>query len=175
MEEDKNEEKKTKGVRCGLDFLASIFIFALSIYVFCMGIHYWHADRFDEFYYSAGLMPCIIAIALCLMSIIYFRRTVKAHGFKNCLVDLKDFALSFVKSKVVHKALGGLVLFFIYIFFMLHNLPFWLATFIALSAILIYVNFEKNLKKMLKFVLISAITTGLIILVFQVLFGVPMP
>lgn len=55
------------------------------------------------------------------------------------------------------------------------NLPFWLATFIALSAILIYVNFEKNLKKMLKFVLISAITTGLIILVFQVLFGVPMP
>lgn len=172
MDEEKKEKSNT---RCGVDFFASIVIFALSIYVFIMGIHYWHADRFKEFYYSAGLMPCIIAIALFLMSIIYFRRTVKANGFKTCAIDFKNFCIEFVKSKVVHKALGGLVLFYIYIYWLIGNIPFWLATFIALTAILLYVNNAKTKKSILRFVLIAAVATAIIIVVFQVIFAVPLP
>ena len=73
------------------------------------------------------------------------------------------------------EALVILLMFFIYIYFMVGKLPFAIATFIALSAILIFVNFEKSWKRILKMVVISACATGAIILVFQVIFKVPMP
>lgn len=170
-----SEEKKRPETRCGLDILASVIIFAVSVYVIIMSFVYWKDDYVDEFYYSSGLMPFIIGSALLLMSIIYFYRTVKEHSFSVCIKDLKNFSLEFIKSKSVHKSLVILVMFFIYIYFMVGKLPFAIATFIALSAILIFVNFEKSWKRILKMVVISACATGAIILVFQVIFKVPMP
>lgn len=170
-----NEDKKRPETRCGVELLASIVIFAVSIFVIIMSFVYWKDDYVDEFYYSSGLMPFIIGVALLLMSILYFRRTIKEHSISECFKDLGDFCVTFVKSKNVHKSLIILLMFFIYIYLMVGKLPFWLATFIALSVILIYVNFEKSWKKMLKMILISACATGSIILVFQVIFKVPMP
>ena len=67
------------------------------------------------------------------------------------------------------------MIFWIYIFVMLGKLPFWLATFITLSALLLFINWEKSFKKIVKLLLISAASTFAIILVFQIIFKVPMP
>ena len=63
----------------------------------------------------------------------------------------------------------------IYIFLMLGKMPFWLATFITLSALLLFINWKKSIKKILILLLISASATFAIILIFQIIFKVPMP
>ncbi len=171
-----NEGKPTRPqTRYGIDLIAGIVIFAVSIYVMIKSITFWHEDFVDVFYYSAGLTPMIIGVCLFIFSAIYIRRTLKEHSLKECLLDIKNFSIEFVKSKNVHKALVGLVIFWIYIFLMLGKLPFWLATFITLSALLLFINWKKSVKQILKLLLISGVSTFMIILIFQIIFKVPMP
>jgi uncharacterized protein (DUF486 family) len=58
---------------------------------------------------------------------------------------------------------------------MLGKMPFWLASFLALSAVLIFVRFDKTLKTVLKMLLIAALCVAGIVLLFQYAFNVPMP
>lgn len=161
--------------RFGMDLVAGVIVLAVSVYVMCKSITFWKEDFVDVFYYSSGLMPMIIGICLFIFSVIYIRRTLKEHPFKECLFDIKTFCAEFVKSKNVHKALIGIAIFWVYIFIMLGRLPFWIATFIALSTLLIFINWEKSFGKIAKLLLISACATFAIILVFQIIFNVPMP
>lgn len=172
MSDDKGKRPAT---RFGVDFLAGVICFAVSIYVMCKSVTFWKEDYVDVFYYSSGLMPMIIGICLCIFSIIYIIRTIKENNFKDCLTDLKNFFVEFVKNKQVHKALVGIVIFWIYIFLMLGKMPFWFATFIILSTLLLFINWEKNWRKIVNLLIISAASTGMIILIFQVIFKVPMP
>jgi len=100
---------------------------------------------------------------------------LKEHPLRECLLDIKNFSIEFVKSKNVHKALVGLVIFWIYIYLLLGKIPFWIATFVTLSALLLFINWEKSFKKIAKLLLISAAATFAIILIFQIIFKVPMP
>ena len=170
------EQKQTRPqTRYGIDFIAGVVTFAVSIYVMIKSITFWKEDFVDVFYYSSGLMPMMIGICLFIFSALYIRRTVKEHTLKGCLVDIKNFSIEFVKSKNVHKALVGLVIFWIYIFLMLGKMPFWLATFITLSALLLFITWEKSAKKIIKLLVISGVGTFMIIFVFQIMFKVPMP
>ena len=171
-----NEGKPTRPqTRYGIDLIAGVVTFAVSIYVMIKSITFWKEDFVDVFYYSAGLMPMMIGISLFIFSALYIRRTLKEHPLKECLLDIKKFSIEFVKSKDVHKALIGLVIFWIYIFLMLGRMPFWLATFVTLSALLLFINWKKSVKQILKLLLISGVSTFMIILIFQIIFKVPMP
>ena len=171
-----NEGKPTRPkTRYGVDLVAGIVTFAVSIYVMIKSITFWKEDYVEEFYYSSGLMPMMIGICLFIFSTIYIVRTIRENTLKGCLSDLKNFCVEFVKSKNVHKALVGLVIFWIYIFLMLGKMPFWIATFITLSALLLFINWEKSVKKIILLLVISAVATFMIILVFQIIFKVPMP
>ena len=171
-----NEGKPTRPqTRYGIDLIAGVVTLAVSIYVMIKSITFWKEDFVDVFYYSAGLMPMMIGACLFIFSAVYIRRTLKEHSLKECLLDIKNFSIEFVKSKSVHKALIGLVIFWIYIFLMLGKMPFWLATFITLSALLLFLNWKKSFKQIAKLLLISAAATFFIILVFQIIFKVPMP
>ena len=171
-----NEGKPTRPqTRYGIDLIAGIVTFAVSIYVMIKSITFWKEDFVDVFYYSAGLMPMMIGACLFIFSTIYIIRTLKEHSLKECLLDIKNFSIEFVKNKNVHKALIGLVIFWIYIFLMLGKMPFWLATFITLSALLLFINWKKSFKKIAILLLISAVATFAIILIFQIIFKVPMP
>lgn len=171
-----NEGKPTRPqTRYGIDLIAGVVTFAVSIYVMIKSITFWKEDFVDVFYYSAGLMPMMIGISLFIFSALYIRRTLKEHPLKECLLDIKKFSIEFVKSKDVHKALIGLVIFWIYIFLMLGKMPFWLATFVTLSALLLFINWKKSVKQILKLLLISGVSTFMIILIFQIIFKVPMP
>ena len=171
-----NEGKPTRPqTRYGIDLIAGVVIFAVSIYVMIKSITFWKEDFVDVFYYSAGLMPMMIGACLFIFSALYLRRTLKEHSLKECLKDIKNFSIEFVKNKNVHKALVGLVIFWIYIFLMLGKMPFWIATFVTLSALLIFINWQRSWKKILLLLLISAVATFMIILIFQIIFKVPMP
>ena len=171
-----NEGKPTRPqTRYGIDLIAGVVTFGVSIYVMIISITFWKEDFVDVFYYSAGLMPMMIGACLFIFSTIYIIRTLKEHSLKECLLDIKNFSIEFVKNKNVHKALIGLVIFWIYIFLMLGKMPFWLATFITLSALLLFINWKKSIKKILILLLISASATFAIILIFQIIFKVPMP
>ena len=169
-------EKPTRPqTRYGIDLIAGVVTFAVSIYVMINSITFWKEDFVDVFYYSSGLMPMMIGACLFIFSALYIRRTLKEHSLKECLKDIKNFSIEFVKSKNVHKALVGIAIFWIYIFLMLGRMPFWLATFITLSALLLFINWQKSFKKIIILLLISAVATFMIILVFQIIFKVPMP
>ena len=96
---------------------------------------------------------------------------------KECLSDVKNFAVELVKSKYVHKAIIGLIIMGIYIYLFLGNTPFWIGTFITLSALLLFMNWSKpmSIKNIAKFLLISSCGTAAIIIVFEVIFRVPLP
>ena len=173
-----SEEKNTRpDARCGAEFLAGAICWVLSIYVMFKAITFWKEDYVEEFYYSSGLMPMIIGIALFIISISYLIRTLKEHPLKECLSDIKNFAVELVKSKYVHKAIIGLIIMGIYIYLFLGNTPFWIGTFITLSALLLFMNRSKpmSIKNIAKFLLISACGTAAIIIVFEVIFRVPLP
>lgn len=178
ISEMSDENKKRPGdVRCGVEFLAGVICLAVSIYVMCKSITFWKEDYAVEFYYSAGLMPMIIGIALLAFSLVYVIRTIKDYSLKACIVDIKNFVVDMAKSKLVHKSIVGLVIMWIYIYLLLGKIIFWVATFVTLAALLIFMNWEKpmSFKKILKFLAISIVGTGLIVLVFSVIFKVPLP
>ncbi|HAN42736.1 MAG TPA: hypothetical protein DCP98_04840 [Sphaerochaeta sp.] len=170
------DQKPTRPqTRYGIDLIAGCICFAVSIYVMLMSIKFWKEDFVDVFYYSSGLMPMIIGGCLCIFSVLYIVRTLKEHPLKECLTDIKNFGIEFVKSKNVHRSLIGIAIFWVYIFLMLGKMPFWLATFIALSALLLFLNFKKSVWQVVKLLIISACATFAIVLVFQIIFKVPMP
>ena len=172
-----SEEKKNRpDARCGIEFLAGFVCLILSIYVMIESVRFWKEDYVAEFYFSSGLMPMIIGIAIFVISLCYVIRTLKEHTLKVCLLDIKSFFSEFVKDRYVHKAIIGLIIMGIYIYFFLGNFPFWIGTFITLSALLLFMNWAKpmSIKKIAKYILISACATAAIIIVFEVIFRVPL-
>ncbi len=171
------EKPKRVDARCGVEFLAGVILIVVSIYVMCKSITFWKEDYVQEFYYSSGLMPMIIGIALLIFSVIYTVRTLKEHSFKECLVDLKNFWAEQFKNKIFWKSIITLVIMGIYIYVLLGKAPFWLGTFVTLTALLLFINWEKPMKakSIIKFCVISAVATALIIVVFSLIFKVPLP
>ena len=109
------------------------------------------------------------------MCIRLLRESLQSDSTKNMLARIKKGAIASVKSNIVHRSIIGLAIFGVYVFFMLGKMPFWLASFLALSAVLIFVRFDKTLKTVLKMLLIAALCVAGIVLLFQYAFNVPMP
>ena len=65
----------------------------------------------------------------------------------------------------------GVVLMALYTFVLLGMLPFWLATFLFMLLLMYFLEAGS----IVKIVLISVLVTGLVILLFQVCFRVPLP
>ena len=129
------------------------------------------------FYASTGFMPTIIAGALIIMAITLFVNSIKGSSISERCRQLGAAVPATLHSKVFWRAVIGLAIFAVYIFVLLGRLPFWLASFLVLLAILLYLNFEGKfqLKPVLKLILIAALSIGGIVLLFQVAFSVPMP
>lgn len=171
-----NEDRKdTAAPRYGVELVAGLTIFTVSLYVIRKSIEFWKEDFVDVFYYSSGLMPMILGICLLVFSGLYVARTLRAHSFQACLLDLQDFLKAFVKDRNMHKSIIGIAIIWVYIYCLLGRVPFWLATCGTLAVLLVFVNEHKDPKHILKLSLVSAGATFMIILVFQVIFHVPMP
>lgn len=171
-----NEDRKEPAApRYGVELIAGLTVFTVSLYVIWKSIDFWKEDFVDVFYYSSGLMPMILGICLLFFSGLYVARTLRAHSFRDCFLDLQDFLTALGKDRNVRKSIIGIAIFWVYIYFLLGRVPFWLATFVTLAVLLIFVNEHKIPKHILKLCLVSAGATFMISLVFQVIFHVPMP
>ena len=157
-----------------LDFLTAIVLIIASIAVIVTSIGYWKKQG-CLFYESAGFMPTIIGAALLIMNIRLLTESLHSASVSKQLIRLKEAFLKTAKSRRVHKSIIGLGIFAVYVYFMLGRLPFWLASVIALAAVLIYVHFDKSVKTTVKMLIIAALAIACIVGLFQYAFSVPMP
>ncbi|MCF0236992.1 MAG: tripartite tricarboxylate transporter TctB family protein [Sphaerochaetaceae bacterium] len=177
--DDDNKIKNPNSDHPELDFLASLVLIGVSIAVIITSYGYYLKQHNGygkhTFYASAGFMPILISVALIISSIILMLRSLEGSSIKQRFIEIGNFFSSWIKDSVVHKAFIGLLIMGFYVYVLLGNLPFWLATFIGLTIFLFFLNFKKDAKTIIKLLLISIFATGGIVLVFQIIFRVPMP
>ncbi len=156
------------------DFLTAVILMVVSLAVIITSLGYWKKQNIT-FYESAGFVPILFAGGLFVMSIRLLRESMRSDSAKNMLIRIKRGAIASVRSNVVHRSVIGLAIFGVYVFFMLGSIPFWLASFLALAGVLVFVRYDKTLTTTLKMLLIAALCVAGIVLLFQYAFNVPMP
>jgi len=157
-----------------LDFLTAVILLAVSVFVAISGVVYWQQQDV-VFYESAGFMPFIIAAGLGVMSLGLLKESLKHDSVKSFVKRLNASLVETARSSNVHKALVGLAIFGVYVFFMLGRMEFWLASFLALGAVLVFVRYDGKWQTALKMVVIAALCVAGIVGLFQFTFNVPMP
>ena len=157
-----------------LDFVTAIILFVVSIATIIVSVGYWQKQN-RVFYASAGFLPIIVSGVILVLSIILFFNSLKESSLKQRSIEIKDAFIRTIKSKNFYRAVIGLLICVIYVFYLLGNYLFWFATFVGLAVLLIFNLREYNLKSILKAVLIAALADGLIIVIFDYVFNVPMP
>lgn len=157
-----------------LDFLTAIILLIVSVAAIILSLGYWR-DLGGEFYASPGFMPTIIAAFLIVMAVTLLLQSVKGSSVAERCRQLGAALPRTLHSRTFWRAVIGLAIFAVYIFGMLGRLPFWLASFIVLLAILFYLNQPKGMKSIVTLALIGVLSVAGIILLFQVAFSVPMP
>lgn len=167
-------EVEDEAKRAHLDFLTAIILILVSIAVIITSIGYWQRQRVT-FYESAGFMPVLIAGGLLIMSVRLLREALNQDSVRHFIGRLKVSFGQTVRSNTVHRAIVGLVIFAIYVFALLGRLPFWLASFLSLAAVLVFVRYDGTLKTALKMIFIAALCVAGIVGLFQFAFVVPMP
>ncbi len=160
--------------RAHLDFITSIILILVSVGVIITSIGYWKRQRVT-FYESAGFMPVLIASGLLIMALRLLKESLAYDNVQNFVKRLGIAFGQTVRSNTVHRAIVGLAIFAVYVFVLLGRMPFWLASFLPLAAVLVFVRYDGTLKTALKMVLIAALCVAGIVGLFQFAFAVPMP
>ena len=153
-----------------LDFITSLVLIGVSIYTVVTSYGYYVRSR-KAFYISPGFMPVIIAAALFLLAITLMRQSLNGSSIKECLIRLREAIPRGLKSLRFRNTVIGLAFFALYIYVLLQYLPFWLASVIILFACFVYLKAAKIVKS----AIISILSVAGIVLLFQILFRVPMP
>jgi len=157
-----------------LDFITSIILFVVSVATIITSLGYWNEQGL-KFYASAGFMPIIVAGVILVLSLMLFFNSLKESSLKQRSTEIKDAFIRTIKSKNFHRAVIGLLICIIYVYFLLGKFLFWFATFVGLAALLIFNCREYKLKNILKAIIIAALADGFIIVIFEYVFNVPMP
>ena len=153
-----------------LDFITSLVLMGISIYTVITSYGYYAISR-KAFYISPGFMPVIIAAALFLLAITLMRQSLNKSSLKECLGRLREAIPRGLKSERFRNTVIGLAIFAVYIYVLLRYLPFWLASGILLFACFMYLKAAKFVKS----AIISILSVAGIVLLFQIIFRVPMP
>ncbi len=174
MEQQNQAKTGSAGDKAHLDFLTSVVLLVVSISAAITSLGYWR-EIGGKFYASPGFMPIIICSALAFMALLMMVGSLKNSSVKERVAQLAAAFGRTVKSPVVHQAAIGIFIFAVYVFLLLGKIPFGPASFIGLFATMLFLKFEKKLRTILKLLLISALSIASIILLFQIVFSVPMP
>lgn len=164
-----------------LDFLTSLILIVVSIVIIitCQGYYQQQLKRriVTTFYESTGFMPTVFAGFLLVMSAIQLAGSLREGSVPAYIVQLMGSFKASMTSRTFWKAVGGLVIFAIYVYGMLAKMPFGVASFFVLYATLMYSHWEerKNLKTWTKMGIIALCASAGIVILFQYIFAVPMP
>ena len=153
-----------------LDFITSIVLMLVCIGVIVTA-HGYYVKSGKAFYASPGFMPIIIAGSLFLLSLSLMRQSLKADSVKGLFSRLCKAVPGGLKSLRFKNSVIGLLIFAAYIFILMRFLPFWLASLIFVFVCYIHLKAAKPIKS----AIISVLSVGGIVLLFQIVFHVPMP
>ena len=153
-----------------LDFITSLVIMGVSVYTI-VSAHGFYLKSRKAFYASPGFMPTIIAAALFLLAIYLMYQSLNKSSVKEIFGRLIEAIPGGIKSLRFRNTLIGLAIFAVYIFVLLRLLPFWLASAILLFGCFIYLKAAKFVKS----AIITILSVAGIVLLFQIIFRVPMP
>ena len=164
-----------------LDFLTSLILIIVSIAIIitCQGYYQQQLKRriVTTFYESTGFMPTVFAGFLLVMSAIQLIGAIRHGSAVAYAAQLVQSLKATLVSRTFWKAVGGLVIFGIYVYGLLAKIPFGVASFIVLYATLMYSHWDerKNPKTWTKMGLIALCASAGIVILFQYIFAVPMP
>ena len=164
-----------------LDFLVSLILIGvcIAIIITCQGYYQQQLKRriVSTFYESTGFMPTVFAGFLMLMSVIQLIGSLRKGSIPGYAVQLVKSFKATMGSSNFWKAVGGRVIFGIYVYGLLAKIPFGVASFIVLYTTLMYAHWDeyKNPKTWLKMGIIALCASAGIVILFQYIFAVPMP
>ena len=154
-----------------LDFVTSLVILGVSIFVLHYSQGLFQRSPREEFYATPGFMPTIIAVALFLLGLKLLSQSLSKTSLKEIFGRLAEATPRGLKSARFRNTVIGLLIFGVYIFVLLRNLPFWLSSILVLLGCFMYLKAAKPLKSA-----IIAIASAVgIVLLFQEVFRVPLP
>lgn len=152
------------------DLVASLALIALGGYVLVSGYGIFR-DAGETFYVSPGFFPVLLGGVLILCSLLLLRSSLAEGGFAARAAELGAWWREKVRSRAMATALAGMGIMFLYSFVLLSILPFWIASVLFLAGLMFFLR-SASLPKIL---ILSAATVALIVLFFQVCFGIPLP
>ena len=153
-----------------LDFITSLVLMVVSIITSIVSFGYYEKSR-KAFYASPGFMPIIIAGALFFLALSLMLQSTRKNSVKEIFSRIREAASRGFKSLRFRNSVIGLGFFGIYIYVLLRFLPFWLASFLLLFVCFVFLKASS----LVKCIIISALSSGGIVLLFQMVFRVPMP
>jgi len=153
-----------------LDFMTSIVLLLLAVYVIWDSMIMAHSVG-GPFYATPGMLPMLLGLALGLTAFLLLKRSIREDGIKNNLASIKAWASSMRKSRTVKEMLLGILILGIYTFLLVPTFPFWISGMIFL----VFIMGVLNATSLLKSIVIAAVTVASIVLIFEVLFHVPLP
>ena len=153
-----------------LDFITALVIMGISIYTTVTAYGYYIISR-KEFYASPGFLPAIIAGALFLLAVNLMFQSLNKSSVRECFYRIRVAIPKGIKSIRFRNTVIGLAFFAVYIFVLLRFLPFWLASIVLLFGCFTYLKAAKLVKS----AVIAILSAVGIVLLFQVVFRVPMP
>lgn len=153
-----------------LNFIGSLVLTLFSIAVLWGSVNiYLRAE--EPVHSSPGLMPGMLGVALLLCSLLLFRQSVKDDGVRTRLAEAKDWIVDLARHTDTRNTVIGIALMAVYTFVLVHVLQFWVASLIFTVAMLGFLRATKWYLVLL----ISGLTVGGIVLLFSVVFNVPLP
>ncbi len=153
-----------------VDFVSAVVMGLLAIFVMAESVRMYF-DSGEVFYYSPGLLSFIMGAGLFICSVMLWKRSVKDTSISEIYGRLKQGAKEFFSSRLAFSSFVGLALMGLYVYVLLQVLGFIIATWIFLVALMLFLRAGS----IVKIILISTLTVAITYVLFQIVFGVPLP
>lgn len=152
------------------DFLSSVVLILLSAFVlFESRTIYVKAGK--QMYVSPALIPTLLGSLLLILSVTLLFSSLRDGGIGARCRETKETWKAIVSDSNTPRMLIGLAFMALYTFVLLGRLPFAASTIIFMVLLMKYLGAGS----WPKIVGISVVITGLIILLFEICFRVPLP
>lgn len=153
-----------------IDFMgaAALLVFAVAVILGSVRLYFAAGE---PMYLSPGLLPLILGVALLFTGILYLADSLKKGGLGARRREIREWFKQTAGDSQVHRMMAGVLIMAIYIYLLLSFLPFWLASLIFMAGLMLYLKSAS----LVYILVISAAAVAFIVILFQVLFRVPLP
>ncbi|MGC5615986.1 tripartite tricarboxylate transporter TctB family protein [Georgenia sp. Z1491] len=153
-----------------LNLISSTLLTVLSLAILAgsVGIHNRTAEPLHS---SPALMPALLGGALLVASLLLLRQSVRGAGVRARSREAVSWLAGVARHPDTRTTVVGLLLMAIYTFVLVHVLQFWAASLIFAIAMLAFLRAVRWYWVLV----ISAATVGAIVVLFTVVFNIPLP